>query len=150
MREFFAAEIEASTCIVCRGSCSTRDVGQKINELFSELVQKAGEAMMIGAPRIYYTKWEPDSVEIEAAIPIEAGEILQNVEVKKYPACTAFNTTHSGSYEGLAQTWLELWAEAQKRGMEGSGPPWDEYVVGPSEDANPANWVTELYIPIKV
>lgn len=150
MREFFAAKIEPTTCAVARATCTSTEMGPVIEGLFSTLVAQAGEAIQSGAPRLYYLEWTPERVVIEAAIPLEPGQSLPGVEMKTYPECTAFNTAHTGPYQGLSETWTELWREAQSRGMKGNGPPWDEYVTGAMDDPNPANWVTELYIPIDV
>ena len=54
-----------------------------------------------------------------------------------------------GPYKQIPEEGMKMgqWCEANGRAPAGDGL--ERYVVGPSQDADPANWLTELYLPLQ-
>lgn len=53
-----------------------------------------------------------------------------------------------GSYDQMDQVHEEIHQYIEENGMQFGGSPWESYVVGPGEDPDPGNWITEIYYPV--
>lgn len=53
-----------------------------------------------------------------------------------------------GPYDQTAQVHEELHQYIEERELQFNGSPWESYVVGPGEDPDPGNWITEIYYPV--
>ena len=147
--EWQVVETEPIYALMARGTCTLQDIGQLISNLFGSIIQKNPEAECISPPRVYYTVVDEGTYEIEAALEVEEGSpVGAGTAVKRYPGGKCLTTTHIGSYEGLHSTWMQLWQVIQAQGFQPNGDPYDLYVTDPGSEPNPANWVTELYVPI--
>lgn len=103
-----------------------------------------------GPPCVYYLSWSEENCVIEAAAPVPLGT-TSKTEVKTYPACRTVMTEVRGPYEGLAHAWSLMWSYIQENGFTpASGIPWDCYVTNPSETPNPADYLTEIYVPVTI
>lgn len=138
------------TCLTRRATCQHAELGPVIGRLFGEIMRTNPEAVLQGPPMVRYLRWDPSDCEVEAACWVEAGTVPgPGCGYSEFPACSAAMSEHVGPYEGLAAAWAEFWEEFNKRGILASMPCWDCYVTDPEEEANPANWITQLYIPIR-
>ena len=56
---------------------------------------------------------------------------------------------HHGAYDAIGQAHraVEMWLHQERK--EISGPPWEVYWTGPSDDPDPAKWVTEVGYPFR-
>lgn len=149
MPEFEIIELDECLCLTKSGTCRHAELPDTISRLYGEIMESDPEATMADAPRLYYTRWDLGDCDITAAVPVEPGATGRSgVELTTFPACKALCVTHIGPYEGLHESWTLLWAEMQRRGLQPGGHPWDRYVTDPAEEPNPANWITELNIPL--
>ncbi|MDR6300584.1 SRPBCC family protein [Mesonia maritima] len=60
--------------------------------------------------------------------------------------------TLKGDYKNLSETWAKLESFIQQNEnivRKPNAKPFEVYVTQPSETKNPANWVTEIYIPVQ-
>lgn len=83
-------------------------------------------------------------VEAPAKLPPQESEIFAG-ELLGGPVAT---TVHKGSYESLSDAYaaLEKWvAESTATAV---GAPWEIYLTDPGEVPDPANWLTEVFMPI--
>lgn len=148
MPEYSVVDVDETYAFTAKSNCTHEMLGDTISELIERIVQANPEAEMVDAPRVYYTKWEQNSCEIEAAIPVVSGTPPQGgVTAKTYPATEAFTTTHVGPYSGLMEAWMALWEEVNKLGLDAQGAPWDSYTP-PGDDPNQN--ITDLYIPVVI
>jgi effector-binding domain-containing protein len=132
-----------------RTTCTHGDLGPTIGRLFSEIVAGNPDAELEDAPRVYYREWKPDVCEIEVALPVSGGTgPAEGTSLKVYPACVAVMSVHHGPYDQLHEAWMKFYAQVQQAGLQPSGYPWDSYAVGAMDEPDPANWVTELYLPV--
>ena len=90
-------------------------------------------------------------VDLEAGVivtdPIEpSGE----VKAGELPAGPAAIAVHTGSYESLGATHAAMrhWLETNPT-QEANGGPWELYVTDPSDEPDPAKWMTEVIFPLK-
>lgn len=150
MSEFEYVDVDPVTAILMTATVSHNELGATIGRLFGELGAANPEAEMVGPPMVVYTAWRPNDCDIEVALPVEQGTSPRSGTIlKTYPSCTALRTTYTGSYEGLSDAWMGLWKYVEDNGVQAGMPCWDSYIVGPTTEQNPSNWVTELYVPLE-
>lgn len=59
-------------------------------------------------------------------------------------------TTHMGPYETMgATTYPELQAPMAAEGLDPSSGPWEVYLTGPGNEAEPAPWRTRIVRPVR-
>ena len=63
----------------------------------------------------------------------------------------AVKTVLTGNYDNLKEAWDKAMAYIPANGLEftENGPYLEVYPTDPSQEPNPANWVTEIYIGVK-
>ena len=68
------------------------------------------------------------------------------------PSYTVIKTTLKGDYKNLKDAWAETEKYLSKNNYTPApnSYPFEIYVVSPEDNPNPAQWITELYIPIAV
>ena len=106
-----------------------------------------------GHPYVRYTGMTHAFCDIEAGIPLveapteppgeEAG-----IQTGELPAGLVATTIHTGPYEGLADAYkaLEQWAVESEH--DAAGSPWEVYLTDPGEVPDPAEWQTEVFLPL--
>ncbi len=142
-------DVPEAQALVASATCAHSQLGPVIGEAFGGLMQRYPDAELIDAPRIYYRRWAENDCDIDAAAVIDPASV-PGAHLTTYPACRAVMSTHVGPYDGLADAWMQLWAEVQAAGLQpAASPPWDSYVTDPGEEPDSSQWVTEIYIPIE-
>ena len=107
-----------------------------------------------GHPMSLYQFRNPEdgSMIMSCAIPVR-----QNYRIKDasgilcgYMSRTkALKTTLKGNYKNLEEAWTISYQNMAKMNLRPSKlKPFEIYLTNPQENPNPANWVTELLIPI--
>ena len=100
----------------------------------------------------------PHADIIKDEMDFEVGVIKSDVETfhpdyvdGKIEGSKAFKVIYKGDYNQLANAWgvAMMHMQAQKISENADIPSREIYVVGPGQDSIPANWITEIYIPVK-
>jgi DNA-binding transcriptional MerR regulator len=92
-----------------------------------------------------YTESAVD-VEIWQQVP-QAFQATAPVRCQQVPAQQAVSATLLGSYDQMHQVNAALCAYVAEHGLT-TGPMFNIYRVSPAQDPDPANWVTEVCLPI--
>ncbi len=107
----------------------------------------------VGAPfAIYYNQpFSPGDVDVEIAVPVSAGVAVNEEELrtKDLPPARAACTVHSGSYGAIGEAYKEIFDWLAKAGRSAAGPPREVYLVGPAQTDRPAEYLTEIEVPIR-
>ncbi|MFN8220407.1 MAG: GyrI-like domain-containing protein [Fimbriimonadales bacterium] len=149
MGNYEIVDVPEMAALVRRATCANTQIGPAISRLYGEIMAGNPDAELEGPPCLFYLRWGPENCDIEAALPVAPTTIpAPGTELKTYPACRAVTTEHVGSYEGLAQAWMNLWSHITASKLDAVGTPWDCYVTDPGEEPDPNQWVTELYVPV--
>ncbi len=66
------------------------------------------------------------------------------------PRQKAVKTTLKGNYTNLKEAWETAYKYLKDNNLEpnADSAPFEVYVTDPSQQLNPANWITEIYVPI--
>jgi len=137
-------------------SCKIQDIENKMNVMFPviEAYMAKNNIAASGKPFTLNHKWDEvnNTAMFSACIPVKERVITTGDVLTGYlkPQKT-FKTIFKGDYKFANDAW-----EAAYNGLAAQGfseivgtEPFEIYTVGPRETANPAKWVTEIYIPIK-
>jgi effector-binding domain-containing protein len=70
------------------------------------------------------------------------------VVVETLPGGPAIEAIHTGSYDTLSETYAELgtWITDQK--LTPASDMWEEYLIGPNIEQDPAKWQTRIVFPL--
>lgn len=68
------------------------------------------------------------------------------------PNQKVLKTTLKGDFDNLKEAWDTAYNYIQDNGLQVNedGRPFEVHVTGPDKEANPAKWITQIYIPVKV
>lgn len=121
-------------------------------EIFNFLQDNAIEAT--GHPLTIYNEMNDDgSVIMSNAIPVQNKVTVaeeSNILCGYMDRTKVLKTTLKGNYTNLHEAWKTAMTYLKDNGLESSEVnPFEIYTNDPGDVPNPANWTTELYIPLK-
>jgi effector-binding domain-containing protein len=87
-------------------------------------------------------------VEICEAV-VKAGTDTDHLKFKKIKAVEAASLLHKGPYEGLREAYGFLIKWLEENGYEATDNFRESYIDGCWNRDNPADWLTEIQVPIK-
>ena len=106
-----------------------------------------------GPPLSINTDWQGDEgFAFDAAMTIAAapeGELAEDnpVQIRQTEGGQALRFVHTGSYEGLPETYEKIEAYIAAHGHDIDGYPWDVWVSDPG-DTPEEELITEIYFPM--
>ncbi|WP_339624597.1 GyrI-like domain-containing protein [uncultured Winogradskyella sp.] len=110
---------------------------------------------MAGAPFILYHKWdkENDAVIFSSCIPTNSKIVLDEPDILtgKLESFKAVKTVLKGDYANLEEAWettITYITENNLEMIEG-GQMLETYINNPTDNPNPADWITEIFVAIK-
>lgn len=109
-----------------------------------------------GNPFVAYMEWDEinNTAIFTVGIPTKDRVILPDgspVISGFMESSTALKTTLKGKYTNLTQAWelAQKYISEKNITKHNSLSPFEVYTIGYPGEKNPANWVTEIYIPIE-
>jgi effector-binding domain-containing protein len=107
-------------------------------------------AAFAGPPVVLYQAMHDDgTVDVATGWPVE-GQVPGGgrVEYATVPGGTTLVYSHRGPYDQLNRTHRALWELVEREGLTIEGAVREVYLSDPSEVPDPADWVTEIQMPI--
>ncbi|GAA4976985.1 SRPBCC family protein [Algibacter aquimarinus] len=138
-------------------SATNTNISQIMGKQYGEIMSYMAQNNIVanGMPLTIYNEMnaENGSVIMSNGIPIRdkvnvdsASEVLCGY----IPKTKVLKTTLTGNYTNLTEAWIEAMSHLEKSNLEQSDiKPFEVYTNDPGNFPNPANWITEIYIPIK-
>ncbi|MBX7244526.1 MAG: GyrI-like domain-containing protein [Candidatus Sumerlaeaceae bacterium] len=122
-------------------------MGPTIGEVYSTI---SAQGIAPAGPWFTHHLHRPTDVfDFEVSVPVASPvETRGRVKPGEWPAMKMARTVHDGRYEGLAEAWGEFHAWIAGQGLKVGAGLWEVYLVGPETSANPADWRTELNLPV--
>jgi effector-binding domain-containing protein len=127
----------------------------EVGKLYGEIFKYVGRhRARPGGPAfsIYYDEgFRESDVDVEAAVPLSKdipdGDRVKVRELSgvEEMACTV----HKGSYDTFAEPYNRLLTWIEANGYRVCGPNREVYIKGPGLLTKPANYVTELQVPVE-
>tara|TARA_R110001583_G_scaffold8413_7_gene40223 strand:- start:7970 stop:8998 length:1029 start_codon:yes stop_codon:yes gene_type:complete len=136
-------------------SCKIDLIDEKKEEMFSNVFKfmKDNAIEASGKPFLLTHNWDEvnKTTMFSACVPVKERIITTgNVLTGFLNPQKTFKTIYKGSYKYSYEAWESAYKKLAEQGfkeLEG-GEPFEVYTIRPTDDPNPANWITEIYIPI--
>ncbi len=144
-------EVPEQPILSIRQRLPTADLPGFIGRCYQEMYQHLGELGVetVGPPFVIYHAFGPGDVDAEISVPVahpveESGRLTSRV----LPAGTVARTLHRGAYDQLGAAYTELTEWVDDHGFEAVGPASERYLTEPGPDVAPADYLTEIDLPI--
>ncbi|MDP5081385.1 MAG: GyrI-like domain-containing protein [Winogradskyella sp.] len=137
-------------------AASPTNISQLMSKQYGEILTYMAQnnIKQTGMPFTIYD--EPDAngnVIMSNAIPVLSKVLIDNsseVLCGYIPKTETLKTTLKGNYTNLSEAWTKAYKYMSDNNLEQSDlKPFEIYQNDPGEFPNPADWITEIYIPIK-
>ncbi|WP_299114974.1 SRPBCC family protein [uncultured Winogradskyella sp.] len=128
-------------------------MGKQYGEIMSYMAKN--DVVQTGMPFTIYNEMNDanNNIIMSQAIPVQNKvEIAQGSEILcgYIPKTKVFKTTLKGNYTNLPKAWESAMTYIAKNNLQQSElKPFEIYQTDPGNYPNPADWITEVYIPIK-
>jgi len=110
----------------------------------------------IGKPFVLFNEWnENQGTAIYSAAYFTPNEVVTTAESAvlngSMPNQRTLKTTLKGDYKNLKEARDSSYSYLQKNGLKAdeNAKPFEVYLTGPKDNANPAEWITNIYIPLE-
>ncbi len=137
-------------------ACSFDEIGSKMDEMLPKVLIYAIQKQYprAGAPFTLYQKYDEHAKQAEFACCIPVKERVNpdgDIALAYMEPGTYYKTTLTGSYKYSEEAWKKAFEFAKKAGVEiaEKGMPFEVYTKGHTDSANPADWETEIYLPVE-
>ena len=122
-------------------------MGPGIGELMATV---AAQGIAPAGPWFTHHRRRPtDTFDFEISVPVTAPvSAAGRVQPGEWPAMKVARTVHHGPYEGLADAWGEFIDWIETNGHNPAPDLYECYLAGPESGSDPANWRTELNLPL--
>jgi effector-binding domain-containing protein len=144
-------EIAAQAVVSIRERQASPDVPGFLSGAFGELFGRLGllGVQPAGHPFVIYHAFGPNELDAEVCVPVaQAVQAAGRIQSRELPAMTVARTLHVGPYEELGAAYRALTEWIERHGHEAAGPVQERYLNGPGDAASPADYRTEVEIPI--
>ncbi|MGB6268588.1 MAG: SRPBCC family protein [Olleya sp.] len=137
-------------------SCKMDDFKAKMQDMLTKVGQYFANNKIIpsGAPFVIYHKWdvENNSVMFSCAMPTADRVITtdSNILTGQLAPFDALKTTLTGNYTHLEEAWNTAMKYQADNNLipDKTGVALEVYLTDPTNTPNPADWITEIYLPI--
>jgi effector-binding domain-containing protein len=152
-------EIPAQHVAVLRRHVTAASISDAVGAGYATLGAAIGRsgAGFAGPPFLVMTRLADDESEgeIELGFPTAApfagaGEAAGDVVGEEWPATLVAATIHHGPYDEAQPAYRALEAWAQEHGHAVTAPQREVYLTSPEDTADPADYVTEIQLPIAI
>jgi effector-binding domain-containing protein/ribosome-associated toxin RatA of RatAB toxin-antitoxin module len=136
-------------------SASNSNISELMGKQYGELMTYMNQNNMIpnGMPFTIYNEMnENGNIIMSNAIPVRDRVIVTgtfDILCGYMPKTKVLKTTLKGNYSNLGQAWEESMLYLKENNfIQSNLKPFEVYTNDPGMNPNPADWITEIYIPI--
>lgn len=102
-----------------------------------------------GRPMALYRGQVTDTVDVVIGYAVGAGVPAgPDLEEVALPRGEAVATIHTGPFDTMEGTYRAVERYVADAGLTASAEVWEEYLVGPDTEADPARWQTRIVQPL--
>ena len=139
-------------------SCKMDEMSKTMTEMMpivTMYIQK-NKITMAGPPFTLYHQFDPENnaVIFSCAVPVTEKVVTDKdsgIQTGMLKPFKAVKTTLKGDYENLKETWETAYKYLTDNKLQPliGTPALEVYLTDPMTTPNPANWVTEIYVPVR-
>ena len=144
-------ETEARPAAIIRITVPRAEIRRVMEPAIKELLDGlAAQGIAPAGPLYsYHLNTDAQTFDFELGIPVNTPvSAAGRIKVGQLPAAKVLRTVYSGPYEGLYDAWKEFGNMLAATGHTRAPGLWESYVAGPESSPDPANWRTELNLPL--
>jgi effector-binding domain-containing protein len=137
-------------------TCLNEECPEKMIEMFQNIedYMTANQLTSSGKPFTlnHSIDFENNTTIFSTCVPLrEKIETSYEFEINYLKPQKTFKINFNGSYKFLPDSWPEFYKTLVEQGFTPikKGYSFEIYTVSPNDTPNPANWLTEIYIPIQ-
>ena len=132
-------------------------VSEKMQPMITQVANfmEAQNIERLGNPIVLYNEWnESNGSAIFSAGYFTPSEVITPLDADvlngSMPNQKVLKTVLKGKYDNLEEAWNKAYQYIEENGLEVNQEtkPFEVYLTDPKETPNPANWVTNIYIPV--
>ncbi|RXS77777.1 hypothetical protein ETR37_18920, partial [Geobacillus sp. PK12] len=133
---------------------TTEEIGKTVGAGFEELytfVTGAG-AIPAGPPQAAYPgDFQPGGeVDVDLYVPIDGAPPAQGgIDFVTLPGGPVAKTSHRGPYDRVGAAYEALFTWVREHGRTPAGPPRELYLTGPDTVTEPADYLTDVILPLR-
>lgn len=147
-------ELASATASHLRVHTSTARIGDAVGQGFKELYEYAAEtgAVPTGPPQLGYPgDFElGGEVDLDLYLPISTTPPPRgSIDVVVLLGGPAAQTFHRGRYEDISAANEAVFERIHTHGHAPGGPPRELYLNGPDDVTSPADYLTEVVVPVR-
>lgn len=124
----------------------------QMDKSFGELMTMLAKAKveMQGHPLCLYPSFSDTSMEMICALPVPTGaKVSSRYPINEIAQTLAVKAIHRGDYAKMMDTHLQIDSYLKFKKLEMNGAPWESYATDPYKVKDTAQWITEIYYPVK-
>jgi len=138
-------------------NASNTNISNIMGQQFGSIVTFMGQnnISINGMPFTIYQdiNMENNTVIMSNALPVNEKVIITgdtDILCDYMPKMKVLKATLKGNYTYLSKAWKNTMAYIAEKGLEQTNyKPFEIYITDPGDFPNPADWITEIYIPIE-
>ncbi|WP_282044349.1 SRPBCC family protein [Winogradskyella flava] len=136
-------------------NANSQNISTKMGQNFGAIMQFMGQngIKQSGMPLTVYNDMSSADVIMSNGIPVNERIDIpadSDIAIGFMPKMKALKTTLTGNYTNLTQAWEAANKYLADNNLEQTDQkPFEIYTTDPGNYPNPADWLTEIYIPIK-
>ncbi|APG60161.1 SRPBCC family protein [Christiangramia salexigens] len=133
-------------------------VSDRMNKMLTKVnnFMTSNNIEKVGSPFVLYNQWnEDEGTAIYSAAYFTPSEVITTAESDILNGYLSkrrmLKTTLKGNYENLKEAWDTSYRYIEENNLKlnPQAQALEVYVVGPNDNANPAQWLTHIYIPLE-
>ena len=135
----------------------------QVSDRMPKMINEVGNYMeennieKVGSPFILYNQWDQQAgTAIYSAAYFTSSQVVTPAESQVLsgfmPNQRTLKTTLKGDYKNLKEAWDASYKYIEENGLkpDANAQSFEVYITGPKEHANPAKWITYIYIPLQM
>ena len=125
----------------------------EMQDFFSQTFPKLFESLAknqiqpAGPPCGIYLKWDEEAglFQVAVAAPVRKKKKLEGLEIISLPKATTYSIDYYGDYEKSSKAHFAVELYFSKNNLIIKPPVIEEYLTDPTQEPNPAKWLTRIY-----
>lgn len=136
-------------------NAKSTNISAKMGENFGAVMQFMGSNGIVpyGMPMTVYNTMEENNVIMSNGLPVNVKHSIpdgSDISIGYIPKTKVLKTTLLGNYNYLSKAWEATMDHIKENNLVQSElKPFEIYVTDPGNFPNPADWKTEIYIPLE-
>lgn len=157
--EYYGYEIIENTFdggqfLASNTSSTMDDMAKEMAARFGAIMKLAAEHQLepLGPPMVQWHTYHPEATsEFTCMLPLQLDSAIaaKNVYSMDFPKTKTIMLRYVGPYEGSYNAWMALDNYMAYNSLIINGDPWEEYVIGPANEPDSTQWITQIYFPVK-